>query len=121
ARWPLQAAAVALATHRAAEARALLAELDRSAAATWPARRLAAIAAEELGDRRAAIAALDGPGAPLGELAALARARDGQFAPLLRAALGRRSALVLDAAWSTTAHHNLDQPRIRNTLIGQPA
>src|SRR5262249_39728280 len=53
-----------------------------------------------------------------GELAARGRARDGQFAPLLRAALGRRSALVLDAAWSTTAHHNLDQPRIRNTLSG---
>jgi|GEM_PF-2409062 len=120
----LDEAAVALANHRAHDASALLARLDRATAASWPAIRLAVIAAGELGDRRAAAAALaasrGGPVAArptLRELASLARARDGQFMPIVRAGFGARAAILLDAAWSSTAHHELVQPRVRAALL----
>jgi hypothetical protein len=120
----LEAAALALAGHRPSDARTALAELSRADAATWPARRLAMIAAEESGDRAGAIArlsaAVNGPAAArpsTQDLAILVRARDGQFAPIVRAALGARVAPVLQAAWDTVAFHDLDEPRVRMGVI----
>jgi hypothetical protein len=82
------------------------------------------IAAEESGDHAGAIsrlgAAVNGPSAArpsTRELAALVRARDGQFAPVVRAVVGPRVAPVLQAAWETVAHHDLDEPRVRMGVI----
>ena len=121
---PLDAAALALAGHRADEARALLAKVEPALAATWPARRLAVMALDEAGHPGAAAdalrAALAAPAAvrpSLRELALLVRVRDGQFAPVVRAALRRRVALVLAEAWSIVAAHDLHEPRVRTALI----
>ncbi len=120
----IDAAALALAAHRPADARAALATLSPAAAAAWNARRLAVIAAEASGDRAGAVARLSSAlGGPLAsrpttdQLAVLVRAGDGQFAPLVRAALGARMAPVLHAAWATVAAHDLDEPRVRTALI----
>jgi hypothetical protein len=120
----LDAASLALAAHRPSDARAALATLSPTEAAQWPARRLATIAAEESGDRAEAIARLDAavkapPAARprTRDLAILVRARDGQFAPLVRHAMGDRIAPVLQDAWETVAFHNLDEPRVRMGLI----
>ncbi len=117
-------AALALAGHRPVHARAALAALPRPVATTWRARRLAILAAEMAGDRNGAVAHLAAalvaaaPQRPIdAQLAILIRARDGQFAPLVRAALGGRIAPALHAAWANVAAHDLDEPRVRTALI----
>jgi hypothetical protein len=120
----LDAIALALATHRPGDARTALATLSRAEAVTWPARRLAIIAAAETGDHMGAVSRLSAalgaapPARPSAtDLAILVRARDGQFAPVVRAAMGARVAPVLHAAWATVAFHDLDEPRVRMGLI----
>jgi len=120
----LDAAALALAAHRTGDARHALASLTHAEASSWRARRLAIVATEESGDHAAAVARLAAaltasPAARPStiELALLVRARDGQFAPLVREALGARVAPVLHAAWATVAYHDLDEPRVRMGLI----
>lgn len=121
---PLDRAALALANHRPTDARAALDITPRDRLRAWPARRLVAIAADESGDRVAATAAVAAAmAAPPSErpspadLATLWRARDGQFTPVVRAALGPRIAHILEAAWATVAHHDLDEARVRTALI----
>jgi serine/threonine protein kinase len=115
-----EAAALALANHRPGDAVALL-----DAAGDWPSTRLLAIALDESGDRRRATrllaAAVRAGDAPVRDLARLFRARDGQLAPLVRAAYGDRVALVLDEAWGVVAAHDLDEPRVRTAIIGDLA
>lgn len=120
----LDAAALALAAHRTADARSALAALTRAEASSWRARRLAVVATEESGDHAAAVSRLAAsltasPSArpSTTELAILVRARDGQFAPVVHDALGARVAPVLHAAWATVAYHDLDEPRVRMGLI----
>jgi hypothetical protein len=120
----LDAASLALAAHRPADARSALANLRGAEAASWPARRLAIVAAEESGDRAGAVsrlaAAMSAPPAArpsVEDLAILVRARDSQFAPVVRAALGARVAPVLHAAWQIVAFHDMDEPRVRMALI----
>jgi hypothetical protein len=51
------------------------------------------------------------------QVAELVRTRDGQFTPVVRAALGSRVAPVLEAAWAIVAHHDLDEPRVRTAIV----
>jgi hypothetical protein len=120
----LDAVALALANHEAAKARTLLRATPRDDLTTWEGRRLTVIAADEVGDRRAATAALTAAltetssrRASLRDVASLARARDGQFLPILRSAFGSRMALLLAEAWETAAYQNLDEPRVRAALL----
>jgi hypothetical protein len=113
-------AALALANHRPADALALL-----GAARDWPSARLHAVALDETGDRRAATRvlarAVRAGDAPTRDLARLLRARDGQLAPIVRAAYGDRVALVLHDAWTAVAAHDLDEPRVRTAIIADLA
>jgi Protein kinase domain/FG-GAP-like repeat len=126
---PMGDAARALADHRAADALARLDSLGSEAADSWQARRLRVIALDEVGRRSDAVALLrralrheadrgdHADGALVRDLAQLLRAREGEMAPAVRAAFGDRVALVLHEAWANTAHHDLDEPRVRAAVI----
>jgi hypothetical protein len=121
---PLDDAARALAGHQPAEALAVLDRQGRAAQASWPARRLRAIALDETGDPAAAVALLEGEvraaatvPSILRDLAVLCRARDEELAPMIRAAFGADVARVLDEAWRQAATHDLDEPRIRAAVM----
>jgi hypothetical protein len=118
---PLQVAALAIARHRLADAQAALARLSPTERRGWPASRMAVMVLDESDDRPAAITLLreriDTQVPTWFDVAWLARARDGQFLAVARAAAGQDAAFVLLVAWGSTFGQELDVPRVRAAAL----
>ena len=114
---PRARAAFALAEHRAGDALGALAALTGADRTAWATRALEVLALDELGDRPRAIALIRDAVPPTPELARLLRVREGQLAPVIRAALGRRVAPALLEAWSRTIEHDLHEPRVLTATL----
>jgi len=109
---PASRAARALAEHRPDDALAALREIRGAAATRWPLRRIQIAALDATGARRRAIARLRAARPSDDDLAVLLRAREGELAPVVRVAAGRRLAAVLHRAWAMAIVHDLSGPRM---------
>jgi len=114
---PIDRAALALVEHRARDALVALRAVHGAAAASWPARRIEIAALDAVGDRDRAIVRLRQARPPDLELAKLLRAREGQLAPAVRAALGRRLPPVLEIAWENTLAHDMPTARVLSATL----